>query len=391
GTSWAATVDQRLEVDETGVAFAAEDGIVLCYPHPAEGQEVLPQGGPRWPLTRTTGGGYAILLTESERILHFPAGGGERLLAAISDANARRIDFVRDAHGVVTDVLHSGGYRVRVTSDRGLITGFWLVRAELDVMLAEFRYDQARRLTAVVNSSGIPLTFSYDDADRIVRCEDRNGMWYRYDYDAADRCVRAEGAHGHLNYTMEYEPGLTRATTPLGQPTVYPLNERFQGVREIDPLGNTTLREWDEQPRLLSHTAPLGRTPSYRHDDRGNLVAVSYPDGTQSLGEYNEFGRPESITAPDGAVWRREYGPTGTLTAMVDPAGARTTYGYDQMGNLHTVTNATGGVTTYEVNLLGVGVSAAHPPRAPPRSARAQVGGQGPGRGRPRRGEPVGA
>ncbi|CCH31228.1 RHS repeat-associated core domain-containing protein [Actinosynnema sp. NPDC047251] len=376
GRSWASTLDQRLEVDDAGVAFAAEDGTLLLYPHPAEGQEVLPDNGPRRPLTRTTAGGYAVLVAEQDLILHFAATTGrERLLSAVSDANGRRIEFGRDAHGTVVEVVHSGGYRLRVDSDDGLITAFWLVRQEEDdVLLAEFRHDAARRLTEVVNSSGTPLTFEYDDQERIVRCEDRNGMWYRYSYDSANRCVRAEGAGGYLNYSMEYEPGVTRATNSLGHTTVYHVDERYRVVRETDPLGNATLFAWNEHHQPLSRTDPLGRKTSYAYDERGNLVAVTYPDGTRSLGEYNEFGRLVSAVDPDGAVWRREYSPAGALTALVDPMGGRTVYGYDELGNLRTVTDAAGGTTTYEVNLLGLVVSATDPSGATTRYAYDELG-----------------
>ncbi|MEU4805571.1 RHS repeat-associated core domain-containing protein [Actinosynnema sp. NPDC023587] len=375
GRSWASTVDQRLQVDDDGVAFAAEDGTLLLYPHPAEGGEVLPDDGPRRPLTRTAAGGYAVLLTEQDRILHFAATGGrERLLSAISDANGRRVEFGRDAHGTLTEVVHSGGYRVRVDSRDGLLTAFWLVRDESDVLLAEFRHDTAGRLTEVVNSSGTPLKFEYDDQERIVRCEDRNGMWYRYAYDSANRCVRAEGAGGYLNYTMEYEPGITRATNSLGHTTVYHLDERYRVVRRTDPLGNAALTRWNEHHQVLSRTDPLGRTTSYAYDERGNLAAVTYPDGTRSWGEYNAFGRLLSVVDPDGAVWRREYSAAGALTALIDPVGGRTSYDYDELGNLRTVTDAAGGVTTYEVNLLGLVVSAADPSGATTRYAYDELG-----------------
>ncbi|MEV0678670.1 RHS repeat-associated core domain-containing protein [Actinosynnema sp. NPDC050436] len=374
GRSWASTADQRLEVDDDGVAFAAEDGTLLLYPHPAEGGEVLPENGPRRPLTRTAAGGYAVLLPEQDRVLHFAATTGrERLLSAVSDANGRRVEFGRDGDGTLVEVVHSGGYRVRVDSRDRLITAFWLVGDGGDVLLAEFRYDD-RRLTEVVNSTGTPLRFEYDEQERIVRCEDRNGMWYRYTYDSANRCVRAEGAGGYLNYAVEYEPGVTRATNSLGHTTVYHLDERYRVVRETDPLGHSTSTAWNEHHQPLSRTDQLGRTTSYDYDERGNLVAVTYPDGTRSLGEYNAFGRLVSVVDPDGAVWRREYSAAGALTALVDPMGGRTAYDYDGLGNLRSVTDAAGGVTTFEVNLLGLVVSATDPTGATTRYAYDELG-----------------
>ena len=50
GPSWASTLDQRLELDDQGVVFVAEDGSMLIYPVPEPGSPVLPVQGPRWPL-----------------------------------------------------------------------------------------------------------------------------------------------------------------------------------------------------------------------------------------------------------------------------------------------------------------------------------------------------
>ena len=35
GPSWASTLDQRLEIEDTGVYYAGEDGMLLAYPTPA--------------------------------------------------------------------------------------------------------------------------------------------------------------------------------------------------------------------------------------------------------------------------------------------------------------------------------------------------------------------
>ncbi|WP_435245145.1 DUF6531 domain-containing protein [Streptomyces tendae] len=47
GPTWASTVDQRLEVDDTGIVFVTEDGLALIYPHPENADvSVMPQAGP---------------------------------------------------------------------------------------------------------------------------------------------------------------------------------------------------------------------------------------------------------------------------------------------------------------------------------------------------------
>ncbi|WP_434596751.1 DUF6531 domain-containing protein [Streptomyces sp. A5-4] len=61
GPSWSSTIDQRLEIDEEGIIFVTEDGMLLEYPHPSlVGEPVLPESGPCWPLARMEHEGYCI-------------------------------------------------------------------------------------------------------------------------------------------------------------------------------------------------------------------------------------------------------------------------------------------------------------------------------------------
>ncbi|QUF05587.1 hypothetical protein KCV87_05675 [Actinosynnema pretiosum subsp. pretiosum] len=362
GPTWACTADQRLEVDPEGVALAVEDGTLLLYPHPADNAEALPESGPRWPLVRTATGGYAVHRADRDQILHFaPGPDRERLLAAITDADGRCVQFRRDERGALVEVAHSGGYRVLVDTEDGLITAYRLAGAGTEVLLGEFRYDERRNLVAAVNSSGLPLRFEYDDLGRVARYEDRNGMWYRYAYDDEDRCTAAEGAGGYLSCRLDHAPGLTTVTDSLGNTTTYQVNERYQVVCETDPTGARTVSEWDAHHRLLSRTRPLGLRTAYRYDDRGDLVEAVLPDGSRLRTEHDGTGRPVVITDPDGAVWRREYGPNGALIAVVDPMGARTTCTYDEGGDLVEVTDASGATTHYEVNSLGLVESVTDP------------------------------
>lgn len=50
GRTWAGTLDQRLELDDKGVVYIADDGMLLTYPVPQRDVPVLPTHGPRWPL-----------------------------------------------------------------------------------------------------------------------------------------------------------------------------------------------------------------------------------------------------------------------------------------------------------------------------------------------------
>lgn len=365
GHTWSSTLDQRLEIDDAGVVFVADEGVVLVYPTPAPGASVLPEAGARWPLTRTDTG-FTVTDPERGHTWHFASSGGNELpLLAITDRNGNRIDLDRAADGTPLGLRHSGGYRIGVDTTDGLVTALRLVGANGgdDLVLVRYGYDEEGRLTEVINSSGQPLRFTYDPAGRITGWQDRNGFEYRYVYDAQGRCVRTEGTGGFLSSTFDYDPAnrVTLVTNSLGHVTRFEYNERKQVVREVDPLGNATVSEWDPHDRLLSYTDPLGHTTRYRYDKVGNLVAITRPDNSQVLVEYNALRLPVTVVGPDGAVWRQEYDERGNLTAVTDPLGATTRYTYDERGGLRSVTDALGNTSWVETNSAGLPVAVTDP------------------------------
>jgi RHS repeat-associated protein len=365
GRTWTSTLDERLEVHGDGVWYAAPDGVVLAYPAPpADGSPVFPATGPRWPLVRTEDGGLRVTHTETGLLRHFPAGEGDVPIAAIADRNGNRVDFVRGEDGGTDELRHTGGYRVAVDRDGARITALRLLTGPSgDIPLVRYGYDDAGRLTEVVNSSGRPTTFAYDPAGRVVRWEDRNGEWYAYTYDEHGRCVRTEGSGGALTCTIGYdtERRTTTFTDSRGQVSRYQFTETGQLAREISPLGNVASFEWDSDGKLVTHTDPLGAVTRYRYDAAGNMVAVVRPDGAEATSEYNELGQTTSTTEPDGAVWRYEYDAAGNRTAITDPSGATTRFAYNGLGHLTSTTNALGQTSRLVSNAVGLVVSATDP------------------------------
>jgi YD repeat-containing protein len=325
GPSWSNTVDQRLELDEERVVFVHEDGLLLAYPHPEPGGEpTLPTEGPRWPLRRDPDG-YSITDPSTGRVWHFtPHADDHALLEQIDDRNGNRITFEYAPDGTPLALTHSGGHRVRITTEDHRITALHLVGAApdgTDQELIRYGYSQAGDLTEVVNSSGLPLTFTYDEAGRITSWTDTNGHGYRYEYDDRDRCVAEGGAEGHMSLRLEYgdrDPatGLrtTTATTGAGHVYRYLVNDMCQVVSEIDPVGAVTRYERDRYHRILSRTDPLGHVTSFRYDEAGNLTSVVRADGRESRAEYNELGRPVRVVRPDGTAVLQTYDERGNRT-----------------------------------------------------------------------------
>ncbi|WP_051124685.1 RHS repeat-associated core domain-containing protein [Amycolatopsis benzoatilytica] len=377
GRSWASTLDQRLEIEDGEIGFAAEDGTFLVYP--ATGDPVLPVSGPHWPLKRSPEGGYVIEQPDLERMLYFaPDGNGRLPLTAIFDNDGHRIHFCHDEAGVLAEIRHSGGTRIGVETFEGLVTALTLLgESDQDerTELVRYRYDRDLRLTDVTNSSGQSMRYGYDELGRVVRWTDRNGRSYEFVYDEHSRCVSGTGADGHLSYTFAYdrEARVNTATDSLGNTTEFHLNADFQLVREVSPLGGVTLFEWDRFDRMVARTDELGRTTRWEYDEQGDLVAHTFPDGARRLFEYSEH-RLVSTVEPDGAVWRREYDEDGRLAAIHGPLGATLRYVVGEDGAVREVVDELGNRTHIESDSFGRPVAITDPLGATRRTAYDALG-----------------
>jgi RHS repeat-associated protein len=383
GRSWASTLDQRLVVAGRTVAFAAEGGVVLCYPRPAGQEPVLPLAGPRWPLARD-GQAYTVTDPQSGVVRRFEprsgfylsaAGEGELPLVSVTDRAGHRISFGYAQDGAPESITHDGGYQIRVIVSGGRVAGLALAGAGpdgVDVPLARYGYDQAGDLAEVVNSSGQPHRFSYDEAGRLTGWEDRNGWSYRYHYDDGGRCVRGEGPDGALSGTFGYDlgNGVTTYTDAAGAVTVYQVTPRYQVAAVTGPLGDVARQEHDRYGRLVSRTDPLGRVTRWSYDQAGNLAAVTRPDGSRAVAVYNELNLPVAVTEPGGATGQQDYDEAGNLVRRAGPDRAVTEYSWDGRGHLAGVVDPLGATTRVECNAAGLPVAVTGPDGAVARYTR---------------------
>ncbi|HTK65014.1 MAG TPA: DUF6531 domain-containing protein, partial [Pseudonocardia sp.] len=374
GLEWASTLDQRVEIDDDGIHYAAPDGVVLHYPHPSGADDlVMPVEGVRWPL-RWNRNTDTILIgrPESKLTFSFPPGpvpDGARPLETVGDLHGNWMTFSHDAMGVPTDLRHSGGYHVRIgqtaTEAGSRISDLRLVQGGgSEVTVVSFGYDRLGRLATVADSRGRPMTFEYDDQDRVVAWFDRVGQTYRYLFDDTGRVVRTEGTGDFLTAEFAYDldARVTTFTDSLGQVSRYHWNELNQVTKVVDPLGGVTLTEYDRNGLLLSKTDPMGRTRRLRAHDGFNGLRLEGPDGTATDFVFEAvLGQPTQVTGPDGTVWHRTYDETGALRSERAPSGQARGYEYGERGELVAVTDELGQVTRYRNNAAGLPVAVVEP------------------------------
>ncbi|MGW2173615.1 RHS repeat-associated core domain-containing protein [Streptomyces sp. NPDC001705] len=396
GASWASTLDQRLEIDDQGVVFASEDGMLLAYPIPVPGTATLPLEGPRRPLTWNGDREGAITVHDDEtgRTHHFAPGvrrdddtpAYTLPLAAITDRNGHRIDFLYDEGGVLTEMRHSGGYRVAIATEDGRITSLSVFSSPEDGYGAEahspwavvrrYGYDTEGNLRVVSDGQGRDFQLTYDTESRITSWTDRNGGWYRYTYDERHRVTVGRGADGFLDCSLTYDDA-ARANTyrnSLGRSTTYRFDERLQLVQVTDPLGASTRREWDENGRLVSWTDPLGRTTRQVFDAAGHLTEVVRPDLSSVRADYDEAGRTRRLTDPDGSSWTYTYDERGNRLSVTDPSGAITRYSYDALGRPLSVTDALGHTRHIQTDPAGLPLALTDPEGRTTRARRDSFG-----------------
>ncbi|MDT3395061.1 RHS repeat-associated core domain-containing protein [Streptomyces sp. B1866] len=368
GPSWSSTVDERLEIDATGVVHVTADGLLLAYPHPAPGLPTWPLTGTcRRALARGPSGDYTVTDPDTGLVRHFsgpagtpPGGDGEAWLAETADRNGHRITVDRTADGTPLALVHSAGHRLTVTAVGGRITALTLGTGPGAHILMTYGY-RGGDLTAVTKPSGATLAFTYDDRHRVTSWTDSNGRRYAYAYDDRDRVVAEGGEAGHLQLTLDYgapDPAtghrVTTLTTAAGHATRHLIGDGCRVLATTDPLGHTTRFTYDARGNRLSGTDPLGRTTAYGYDGDGRLTAVTRPDGAELRAERDEAGRITAFTGPDGAVWRQEYDARGNRTAVTDPAGHTTRYAYDSRGRLTSLTDPLGAVTRVRCDAAGL-------------------------------------
>ena len=367
GPSWSSSVDQRLEVDEEGIVFVTEDGLLLPYPHPSHTHDpVLPEAGPRLPLTRLDDGGYRIEdpLTGTTRHFTRHTPDGIALLTRITDRNDNTIALDYDASGAPLALRHSGGYHLKITTDLGRVTALSLAGAAedgSDLVVKRYGYTDGN-LTSVTNSSGLPLTFTYDERLRITSWLDTNHRRYHYAYDDQDRCVAEGGEAGHIAITLTYDGAdpawpdhrVTTLTTTEGAVSRFVIDERCLVVAEIDPLGGKVTTTYDAHQHVAMTTDQLGLSTVFVNSEAGQPVEVIRPDGSVVRLAYDERQLPTSVTLPDGSSWRYTNDERGNVTAVADPSGATTHFVRHTDGSVVTVRDASGRTSTYENNASGL-------------------------------------
>ncbi|MFD1811764.1 putative T7SS-secreted protein [Rhodococcus gannanensis] len=373
GPSWSATLDLRVVVEEAGVTFLAEDGVMLTYPHPKVDAEVVPTSGQRWPLTRTDTGGYRVHDPDRRITWHFAPkvelGGvdvalGNMSISAITDRHRNRIVFHHDSNGAPREIVHSGGYRVLVTAAEGRVTSLSVVDGDEAVQVRRFGYTHGD-LTSVTTGEGGVTRFEYDTDGRMLAWVDDNGTRMDNTYDADGRVVLQRGTAGIMNCRFDYTDlptgRITVVTDSSGSTTTHGFDSDLRLRDLIDPVGGHTHTDYNSRREPLRVRTPDGAVTGYSYTPDGDVARITRPDGATVAVDYAAPKQPAAVHHPDGAATRQYWDERGRLVAVTDPIGARTSYGHHDTGAIARVTDPTGATTLVDCDAAGLPIAVTDP------------------------------
>ncbi|MEO1034861.1 MAG: Ig-like domain-containing protein [Pseudomonadota bacterium] len=246
-------------------------------------------------------------------------------VSATVDARNHRTEMDYDARGNLVQTRYPDGTSEIMDYDEN---GNLILQTDRDSRTTHMTYDAADRLLETIYPDATPsdltdnprTTNEYDDAGRLTAVIDERGNRTEYEYDDANRQTLIRNA--------------------LGQETRHEYDARGLRTATIDALSRRTTFVYDDLGRLIETIMPDGVTDSGGQNLRTTMT-------------YDALGRKRTETDPAGEVTTFEYDEVGNLTAVIDALNQRTEYGYDEQNNKIRQTDAELQPTTWAYDNLG--------------------------------------
>ena len=271
----------------------------------------------------------------------------------LSYDHAGRPLVLRDANGVDSEALYDERGRVLSSTvkgsdpaeDRTTLFEYWITGPVKKVISPDglhtsFEYDDAHRLTAVVDSAGNRIEYTLDNSGNRI-------------------AENTKGSGGVLKRT------LSRVYNTLGQlatqadaqanPTDFTYDAVGNTKTVTDALGHVTSNDYDPLNRLkrtLQDVGGIEAETKFEYDANDNLTKVTDPKGLDTTYTYNGFGDQVQLSSPDTGITTFTYDSAGNRASQTDARGISTTYQYDALNRLTQVGYPTSSLNvsyTYDV------------------------------------------
>ncbi len=239
----------------------------------------------------------------------------------------------------------------------------------------QYQYDNADRVTAVTHYVGEPIEFTeqftYDSNGNISAYEIPDTIRHEYRYNQLNLLSQAQLAVGtdqSATYLFAYNAfrRLTRLIDPSGREIEYlyalsapddlatQITTGRDGTRintsyGYDTLGNLTSiaiagneedvnLSYDSLDRRVRYVDSLDNSWAYTYDAADNIAQISDPLGSVVAYTYDAYNRVISMTYPSGTVVALRYDSAGHIASVISPANVAgveaTRYQLDEAGQL---------------------------------------------------------
>ena len=210
---------------------------------------------------------------------------------------ARRLKRIVDStHRIISVVVQSDGRLASLTLEGEF--------GKPSTLLVAYHYDEWGNLVATQNHSGRGYVFAYDDANRMLMRRGRMGFKFRFTYDEQGRCVTANGDDQLYGVALNYKAPrrLTIVTRADGGVWAYYFDSAGALTKILDPLGGVQKLIRDETGQLAVEMDPNENVTRFAYNTAGAPIAKIDPLG-------HRIPLPEDPNAPDPLAHRVAANP----------------------------------------------------------------------------------
>ena len=310
----------RTQTDTTGQNSPSRTWAYTWNP---EG-ELLTLAGPRGASDTTTfaynANGYlASMGNQLSQITTVTSWDWRGAPMTVVDPNGVATALAYDIHGRVTSAtINPGGnqsqYQFAYTPPGDIRQITLPALATL-----QYTWDEARRMTQVMDIRGETESFAYDnDDDPILRDT------------AASNNALAET----MSATYDDLGRLTSAIGSTSQTWTLAYDYLDNLLSITDPLSHGRSNTFDALNRVVTQTDPQGFTVQFAFDGLDDLVAMTDGDGLTTSRNVDGFGDVLKEISLDRGTLAWSYDADGNLTSQVDGSGTITSFTYDVANRL---------------------------------------------------------
>lgn len=281
--------------------------------------------------------------------------GGLLTTHYLSYDKAGRLTRLREPSGVIKDYGYNARGQLASVSVRTATSG----QANTNDAVTTVEYDPTGTVHKITDPDGVTTIFSYDDAHRLTDVVDTAGARIHYTLDSAGNRIgeKVTDSAGTL------ATGLSRTFNALGK--IATLTDGLGHMRfsatfadSYDGQGNLVHSQDAMSVQHKQAYDGLNRLVSALRDYNGTNVATA---NTSTVLGFDVLDRVRGVTDPDGLLTTYDFDGLGNPTGLHSPDTGTTTLGFDLEGNPTSSKDAANITTSSTYDAIGRILSTSYP------------------------------